>query len=130
MVCLKEMLWFMRFQKKFLLPFVAIAVFSCTLNYIKDDELKSLDKEFEGVYVTVKEIDVGNNNKIPAGTMVRLYFNSTSTSVKVYAYDEKEVREKALGKLILYMFDTDFPDKIFLKELMVKKLFEIVKRVK
>lgn len=105
-------------------------VFSdCTISYIKEDTLKSLQEKYEAVYVCIHDISVGNDEFLKAGTRVRLYFQSGSNSLKVYAYPFETPRERALGKNILYLFDTDFPDNKFMEAVLDKRLNEILKKV-
>ena len=107
---------------------LSILFTACTLNFVKDDELKALQQKYEGIYICIADIVPGNNDTIKAGTSVRLYLQSGSNSIKVYAYPIDEPREKALGKNILYLFDTDFPESKFMDVVLEKKINQIVKK--
>ncbi|MDH4263915.1 MAG: type II secretion system-associated lipoprotein [Spirochaetia bacterium] len=107
----------------------AIFLAGCTLSYVKDDTLKSLEKKYEGVYVCTKDLPIGNDEFVKSGTRVRLYFQSGTNSLKVYAYPFDISREQSIGKNILYLFDTDFPDNKFEEVVLDSKLKEIVKKV-
>ena len=119
----------MRFKNigKYFLPAVFLA--GCTLSYVKEDTLKSLEKKYEGIYVCLKDLPTGNDEFMKSGTRVRLYFQSGSNSLKVYAYPFDISREQSIGKNILYLFDTDFPDNKFEEIVLENKLQEIVKKV-
>jgi len=129
MAYIKASAWSMFFKPILSSLIFAFFIVNCTLNFVKDDVLKQLDKKYEGVYVSIVDIQTGNDDKIPAGTRIRLYFLSAPTSVKVYAYPLDISREKALGQNILYLFESDFPDNQFVEALLDKKLREIVKKV-
>ena len=102
--------------------------FFCSGRFVKREELEKLHKEYSGSYIIIKKIDVGNKNEITTGTRVRLFFTSNSDSVKVYAFKFNEPREQALGKNILYLFETDFPDEEFDKKIFLQKLIALVRR--
>jgi type II secretion system-associated lipoprotein len=119
----------MRFKiiGQILLPVFLLA--GCTITYLKDDMLKSLEKKYEGVYACIADLSTGNDEIIKAGTKVRLYFQSGSITVKVYAYPFEIRRELAIGKNIIYLFDTDFPDSKFDEAVLDKKIKEVLKKV-
>lgn len=101
----------------------------CTISFVKQDVLKSLDEKYKGVYVVLGDIPIGNDETLKAGTKVRLYFQSGGNSLKVYAYPFETPRERALGKNILYLFDADFPENKYTEAVLDKRLLEIVKKV-
>ena len=101
---------------------------ACSGRFVKRDELDYLHKKYNGTYIISQKIDVGNKDEIKAGTRVKLFFTSNSESVKVYAFKFNVPREQAIGKNILYLFETDFPDEEYDRQLFEKKLAALVRR--
>jgi len=81
---------------------------ACSGRFVKRDELKYLRTQYKGVFISIKDIDIGNNQTLKKGTKIKLYFRSGGESVKVYAYLFGKSRESAEGKNILYLFESDF----------------------
>ena len=114
----------------FLFVILIIFVFQCSSRFVKKEGLGRLKKEFGGVYVIIKPVDIGNNQKAEQGSKVRLYFFSGSDSIKVYAYPHTQPRESALGRNILLLFDSDFPKEEWDIKFFKEKLFSILKKIK
>ncbi|RME93673.1 MAG: type II secretion system-associated lipoprotein [Candidatus Hydrogenedentota bacterium] len=110
--------------------FFTILMIQCSGRFVKKEELQYLQKKYSGIYVIKKPVDIGNNRKLKPGMRVKLFFQSGSESVKVYAYPANEPREEALGKNILYLFEEDFPKEKYSREVLEKKLNEIVEEIK
>ncbi len=103
---------------------------SCSARFVNKVELKKIKERFGGVYQVLEAVDIGNNQVAKIGEKVKLYFISTSESVKVYAYPYADIRESALGNNILYLFEDDFPDTKWDFKFFEEKLKEIVKKIK
>jgi len=73
-------------------------------------ELKNLEND---KYQLVK--DIVNNNAIvlQKGTIVRVMTVTSSDWIKVYAMADSENPVSAQRYLMLYLFDDDFPNKVF-----------------
>ena len=108
-----------------LLGFIA-----CSPRFVKEDQIKEIEKKYTGTYILKKDIEVGVNELLKTGTKVKLYIVSGRKLIKVYAYPVKEDRESTLGQNILLLFETDFPDRKFNQEVFDKKLNEIVRKAK
>ncbi|MDH5716253.1 MAG: type II secretion system-associated lipoprotein [Spirochaetia bacterium] len=107
--------------------FIVFTIFSfCSGRFVKREELNYFSEKYAATYVLKKEIDIGNNKTMKAGTQVKLYFISDSSSVKVYAYLPALAREEAVGKNILLLFESDFPDEKYDREFLEKRLEEIL----
>ncbi|MDH4199838.1 MAG: type II secretion system-associated lipoprotein [Spirochaetia bacterium] len=117
-------------QRNILFLLLLTAMVHCTISFVKDDELRTLESQYTGIYSVKKDINVTNDNILRAGTRIRLYFLSGTNSIKVYAYDFDEPRENALGKNILYLFESDFPENKFQKEILEKRISELLNKVK
>ena len=124
-------LFFFRFNIHIIwLGVFVVCLLQCSARFVKREKLNQLKNELEGVYVLLKDIDIGNNQKASTGTKVKLYFMSDSESIKVYAYPHTQPRESALGKNILYLFENDFPKEEWEENFFKKKLFHVVKKIK
>lgn len=105
-------------------------VLSCSRDFIKEPEFSAINEKYSGVYIIKEKVDIGNEETMAAGSRVKIYIQTTDESVKVYAYNVKEDREQAVGKNILYLFKTDFPDKKFDAEFFDQELQKILKEAK
>lgn len=110
--------------------FCSITITHCTINFVKNNKLKSLEKDYAGVYLLKKDISITPDDTLKAGTRVRLYFFSGSDSIKVYAYEANQRREEAVGKNILYLFETDFPDGKYDDKILAGNLKELLQKTK
>lgn len=117
-------------MKKNLLPAFfflgSLLLFQCNSPMVKKDQLVYLHQKYSGQYVTLKPIDVGNNEVLPTGSLVMLYFKSTSEAIVAYAYRTNQSREMVIGKNILFMFESDFPNSDFKMEIFETRLAEMV----
>lgn len=97
---------------------------------LQEEELKSLHESYNDTYILLKDTDVGNGLTLKAGTRIKLYFKSGSDSIKVYAYLTNQERESVLGKNILYLFDTDFPESEYNRKFLDAKLEKLMRKAK
>ncbi len=118
------------FRKLFICLIFAISGWNCSALFVNKIELARLKKKFTGIYKILRPVDIGNNRKANVGDKVKLYFISTSQSIKVYAYPYAKSRETALGDNILYLFEDDFPNEAWISKIFEKKLLKIVKKIK
>ena len=109
---------------------ISVSSIMCSGRFVKKDEIQYLEKKYAKEYVTKQKIDIGNNQFMKSGMKVLLFFSSGSESVKVYAYPANQPREEAQGKNILYLFETDFPDEKYKREIFEEKLAALVEEAK
>ena len=122
-VFITKFLW-----RKFFFVFIICIIQQCSGRFVNQVELKKLKEQYNGNYVMKKPVDIGNNLKARVGEKVKIYFVSTSNSIKVYAYSYQEPRESSLGNNILYLFEDDFPDEKWDHNLLNKKLNDIIRK--
>lgn len=116
------------FVMPLLLALIMILFLSnCNSPMVKRDQIEYLNKKYSGQYITMKTVDIGNNDVLPKGSRVKLYFKSTSEAIIAYAYRANQPREMVIGKNILFLFETDFPKEEFQMDLFEKRLNEIIK---
>ena len=116
-------------MKKLILFSTILSFVACSGRFVKKNELVWLKKSYKGQFSLKKEIDIGNNESLPAGSRVRLYFRSSSKNIRVYAYKFNEPRESAIGKNILYLFESDFEDEEYNRRVFLGKLNELIAKV-
>ena len=121
--------FFLSITRLILSVILIASIVQCSSRFVKKEELGQLQKEFGGVYVLTKPVDIGNNQKAERGAKVKLYFFSGSDSIKVYAYPHTQPRESALGKNILLLFNIDFPEEEWDKKFFREKLFSILRKI-
>ena len=116
-------------MKKLILFSAILSFVACSGRFVKKNELVWLKQSYNGQFSLKKEIDIGNNESLPAGSRVRLYFRSSSKDIRVYAYKFNEPRESAIGKNILYLFESDFKDEEYNRKAFLGKLNELIAKV-
>ncbi|HNJ66563.1 MAG TPA: type II secretion system-associated lipoprotein [Turneriella sp.] len=94
----------------------------CSSRFVKKEEIQRISKDYEKVYSLKERVEVGNFDSLNKGAKVKIYFKATGEYISIYAYPFSQVREEAVGKNILQLFDTDFPDKKFSEEVFRQKL--------
>lgn len=118
---------FLRNQITLLFIFILVFFINCNSPMVKKDQIEYLNKKYSGQYITTKTLDVGNNDILPKGSRVKLYFKSHSESIIAYAYRANQPREMVIGKNILFLFETDFPEEEFQMKVFEERLNEIIK---
>lgn len=113
-----------------LLLVVLLLTTACSSKLVRKEEIQRISKDFEGVYVIKERIDVGNFDNLNKGARVKVFFKTAGDYVSVYAYPYSQPREEAVGKNILQLFDTDFPDKKFSEEVLRQKIAQVVDEYK
>ena len=115
--------------KKYLRPFFVIGVLSISAcsTFMKDEDIDRVTLKYqEGEYVLIDELK-RDNLSLPKNTAVKLLVETSSDWVKIYAYDSKEELLKSTRVLLLYLFDSDFPDEKFNQEFFDSEMNKLVK---
>lgn len=94
----------------------------CSSRFVKKEEVQRISKDYEKVYALKERVEVGNFDSLNKGAKVKIYFKATGEYISIYAYPHSQAREEAVGKNILQLFDTDFPDKKFSEEVFRQRL--------
>ncbi len=113
-----------------LLVALILLVMACSSKLVRKEEIQRISKEYEGVYVIKDRVDVGNFDNLNKGARVKVFFKTAGDYVSVYAYPYSQPREEAVGKNILQLFDTDFPDKKFSEEVLKQRIAQVVEEYK
>jgi len=104
-----------------------IAVLTACSTFIPDEEydrLKLINQS--GEYILLDKVE-RHGIVLEKGSVVNLIILSSDEWIKVYAYKSEEGLLVANRLLILYMFESDFPEKKFDRVLFNKELEKIVK---
>ncbi len=120
----------MRHTSLVLVASLALAIVACGSRFIRKEEIQRISRDYEGVYVLRERVETGNFDSLNKGARVKLFFKAASDYVSVYAYPYTQPREEAVGKNILQMFESDFPDKKFSEELLRARIAELVEEYK
>ena len=115
--------------KKYLRIFLVIGLMSISAcsTFMRDEDADRITVKYqEGEYVLLGDL-TRNNVTIPKNTVVKLLVETSSDWVKVYAYDSKEELLKSTRLLLLYLFDTDFPDEKFDQEYFDSEINKLVR---
>jgi len=106
--------------------FIILTALSCSSRFVKKEEVQEFSKDYEKIYLLKKKIEVGNFETLNENAKVRIYFKTTGDYISVYAYPYSQNREEAVGKNILQLFDTDFPNKKFDPQVLKEKLAMLI----
>ncbi len=106
---------------------VLLGLISCSY-FVKDEEVKKLYAHHKETY-KMKVDKSANELKLKSGEKVRLKIVESSESIKVYAMPISSDMLKGQWVLILYIFDTEFPNQEYDYKFFRKKLDEIVEKV-
>ena len=102
------------------LVFVSFLFNSCT-PLIKTEESTAL-KDFEkDKYQLVNDLVNNNTSILPKGTIVRIMVLTSSEWIKVYAMDDSADPVSVQRYLMLYLFDDDFPNKVFTSDVFKER---------
>lgn len=99
---------------------------ACSSKLVKKEEVVRISKDYENVYVLKDKIDVGNFESLNKGAKVRLYFKAGGEFITVAAYPYAQPREEASGKVILQVFEGDFPNKKFNEAVLRTRIGDLV----
>ena len=115
--------------KKYLRLFFIIGVLSISAcsTFMKDEDIDRVTLKYqEGEYVLIDELK-RDNVSLPKNSAVKLLVETSSDWVKIYAYDSKEELLKSTRLILLYLFDTDFPNERFDQELFDSEMNKLVR---
>lgn len=104
----------------------ASLLMACGSRFVKKEEIQRISKDYEGVYVLRERVETGNFDSLNKGARVKLFFKAAGDYVSVYAYPYSQSREEAVGKNILQLFESDFPDKKFSEALLRQRINDLV----
>ncbi|MFO1479490.1 MAG: type II secretion system-associated lipoprotein [Turneriella sp.] len=109
---------------------LALVLFACGSRFIKKEEIQRISKNYEGVYVLRERVETGNFDSLNKGARVKIFFKAAGDYVSIYAYPYSQPREEAVGKNILQLFESDFPDKKFSEEVLRQRISDLVEEYK
>jgi type II secretion system-associated lipoprotein len=101
---------------------VFLPLLYCSSRFVKKEEVLRISKDYDKVYSLKERMEVGNFDSLNKGAKVKIYFKTAGDYISIYAYPHSQAREEAVGKNVLQLFDTDFPDKKFSEEVFRQKL--------
>lgn len=108
---------------------VALLV-GCGSRLVKKEDIQRISKDYEGVYVLRETVETGNFDSLTKGARVRIFFKATNDYIAVYAYPHTQPREEAVGKNILQLFESDFPNRKFDEQFLRKRLAQLLEEYK
>ena len=114
--------------KKYLGLFLVIGLLSVAAcsSFIKDADVERVTLKYqEGEYVLLEDLK-RNDLTLSKNTPVKLLVETSSDWIKIYAYDSKEELLKSTRLILLYLFDSDFPDERFNQEHLDFELRKLV----
>lgn len=95
------------------LMFFLLPLIYCSSRLVKKEEIQRISKDYEKVYSLKERVEIGNFDSLNKGAKVKIYFKTTGDYISIYAYPHSQAREEAVGKNVLQLFETDFPEKKF-----------------
>ncbi|MCL1865396.1 MAG: type II secretion system-associated lipoprotein [Spirochaetes bacterium] len=103
-----------------------LSISACS-SFIKDKDADGITSKYqEGEYILLEDL-TRNNVTLPKNSAVKLLVETSSDWVKVYAYDSKEELLKSTRVLLLYLFDSDFPNEKFNQEFFDSEVNKMVR---
>lgn len=102
---------------------LALTDFACSGRFVVREKLRALNDELakDKIYLLKEDVEIGNGEKLAKGSRVRIYVSSDSFSVKVKAYRHDEIRESVIAKNIIFMYEGQFKNEEFEKEVFMKE---------
>jgi type II secretion system-associated lipoprotein len=97
-------------------------------SFVEKEEVEDLRSLEEGTYILLKDLEF-EDEKLRRGTRVKLIISADKDWIKVYARDATVDPLEARRFLLLYMFEDQFPEEGFKKELFMEKLKEQVRKI-
>jgi len=105
---------------------LSLFISGCT-TFIPDEESDQITLKYQsGEYILLQDID-RNGVIFPKNSVVKLIVVTGDDWVKIYAYNSKEELLASQRFLVLYRFDSEFPDQKFSQEYLDAELLKIVK---
>lgn len=108
------------------LLFSMLFAVSCA-SFMSDQNVDALRKYEKKVYILKKNVVIDGNVVLKKGERIKLYIVDGDEWVKVYGYKKNEKLLKAKKRLILYIFEEDFPDEIYDEKFLKDKLFKYIR---
>ncbi len=107
--------------------FIALIFTSACSTFIRDEDSGTLLLKYQaGEFVLLQNIS-RNEEILPANSIVKLIVVPGDEWVKIYAYDSSEELLVSKRVLLLYLFQSDFPDEKFSQEFLDAELLKLVK---
>ncbi len=97
-------------------------------SFVEKEEVEDLRSLEEGTYLLLTDLEF-EEEKLRRGTKVNLIISADKDWIKVYAMDAAVDPLEARYFLLLYMFEDQFPEEGFKKELFMEKLKERVRKI-
>jgi len=120
--------WFFLSELKKIPSLVLVFLISCSsAAMIKKQERIEINKRLsDSVYRAQMDIKPQYEDEIvfKKGAMVRFYIESSDDWVRLRAYGEKESREQARGKTIVFLFASEIPEGKFARDILREKIQE------
>jgi type II secretion system-associated lipoprotein len=107
-----------------------LPVLYCTSRLVKKEDIQRISKDYDKVYSLKERVEVGNFDSLNKGAKVKIYFKATGDYISIYAYPYSQPREEAVGKNVMQLFESDFPDKQFKEEVFKQKLATLFEEYK
>lgn len=114
----------------FTLFFLFLPFLACSSRFVKKEDIHRISKDYDKVYALKERVEVGNFDSLNKGAKVKIYFKTAGDYISIYAYPYSQQREEAVGKNIMQLFETDFPDKKFSETAFRQKLATIFEEYK
>jgi type II secretion system-associated lipoprotein len=106
---------------------IGILFVSACSSFIKDADVDRITSKYqEGEYVLIEDL-TRNDVTLPKNSAVKLLVETSGDWVKIYAYDSKEELLKSTRVLLLYFFDSDFPNEKFDQEFFDSEVNKMVR---
>lgn len=104
----------------------AVSVLTGCSSFISEDQSNKLSAKYQaGEYVLLSDL---NRNKMtfPANSLVKLIVVTGKDWIKIYAYNSNEELLVSKRLLLLYIFETDFPNEKFSQQHLDSELSKLV----
>ncbi|MCL2154990.1 MAG: type II secretion system-associated lipoprotein [Leptospirales bacterium] len=106
---------------------IGLLTISACASFIKGEDIDRITLKYqEGEYILLDDL-TRNNVTLPKNSAVKLLVETSSDWVKIYAYDSNEELLKSTRLILLYLFDTDFPNEKFNQEFFDSEMNKLVR---
>jgi type II secretion system-associated lipoprotein len=99
---------------------LVLAMTACDV-FVTHDEIDFMKGLQNKVYILKKDFDV-EGKKLKRGEDIKIVITPKTGWIKVHAYQAKANELKADRVLILYLFEEDFPKKLYNREFFLEQL--------
>lgn len=105
----------------------ALLLIPACSTFIRDEVSESITLKYQaGEFVMLQDLK-RNDSVLPANSAVKLIVITGDEWIKIYAYDAKEDLLSSKRILLLYLFESDFPEEKFSQEFLDNELLKLVK---